>query len=72
MLISFGYPKPFNQSVIYSTFFLCFIYGILYIFNVQNSMAFALALVMTDVFVLTYRAYYCRKYGLYSLKSSNQ
>ncbi len=68
MLVSFGYPKPFNQSVIFSTFFLCFIYSIFYIFNVQTSSAFALALVMTDLFVLTYRAYYCRKYSLFSLK----
>ena len=67
MLVSFGHPKPFNQSVIFSTFFLCFIYSLFYIFNVQTSSAFALALVMTDLFVLTYRAYYCRKYGLFSL-----
>lgn len=66
MLVSFGYPKPFNHSVIISTFFLCFIYFILYILNVQTSSAFALALVLTDLFVLTYRAYYCRKYGLFS------
>ena len=69
MLVSFGYPKPFNQSVIFSTFFLCFIYSLFYIFNVQTSSAFALALVMTDLFVLTYRAYYCRKYDIFSLKS---
>ena len=67
MLVSFGYPKPFNQSVIFSTIFLCFIYCIFYIFNIQTSSAFALALVMTDLFVLTYRAYYCRKYKLFSL-----
>jgi len=70
MLVSFGYPKPFNQSVIFSTFFLCFIYALFYVFNVQTSSAFALALVMTDLFVLTYRVCYCRKYGLFSLKSS--
>lgn len=69
MLVSFGYPKPFNQSVIYSTFFLCFIYALFYLFNVQTSLAFAFALVMTDLFVLSYRAYYCRKYGLFSLRS---
>lgn len=68
MLVSFGYPKPFNQSVIFSTFFLCFIYCLFYIFDVKLSSAFALALVMTDLFVLTYRAYYCRKYGLFSLE----
>lgn len=67
MLVSFGYPEPFNHSVIISTFFLCFIYFILYIFNVQTSSAFALALVLTDLFVLIFRAYHCRKYGLFSL-----
>ena len=66
MLVSFGYPKPFNQSVIISTFFLCFIYFLLYIFQVQASSAFAWALVLTDLFVLTYRTYYCRKYRLFS------
>ena len=66
MLVSFGYPKPFNLSVIFSTFFLCFIYALFYVFNVQTSSAFALALVMTDLFVLAYRSYYCRKFGLFS------
>ena len=69
MLVSFGHPKPFNQSVIYSTFFLCFIYAIFYIFGVQTSLAFAFALVLTDLFVLSYRAYYCRKYNLFALRS---
>ena len=67
MLVSFGYPKPFNQSVIISTFFLCFIYFILYIFRIQVSSAFAWALVLTDLFVLAYRTYYCRKYRLFSV-----
>lgn len=64
ILVSFGYPRPFTDSVIVSTLFLCFIYLIIYYLDIQTSFYYALALVLTDIFVLIYRMYFCRKYRL--------
>lgn len=63
-LVAFGYPRPFNNSVIYSTFVLVFIYSLLYWMNLFTIYNFALALVLTDIFVLFYRLYYCRLYRI--------
>lgn len=59
-LVAFGYPKPFNNSVIYSTLVLLFFYLLLYWMNLFTIYNFAFALVLTDIFVLFYRLYYCR------------
>lgn len=64
ILVSFGYPRTFTDSVIVSTLFLCFIYLIIYYLDIQTSFYYALALVLTDIFVLIYRMYFCRKYRL--------
>ena len=64
MLVPFGYPMPFNKSVVLSTFVLCAIYGLIYLLDIHTSVSFAAALVLSDVFVLSYRAYYCIKYKL--------
>lgn len=63
-LVAFGYPRPFNNSVIYSTFVLVFIYSLLYWMNLFTIYNFALTLVLTDIFVLFYRLYYCRLYRI--------
>ena len=60
-LIAFGFPKPFNESVICSTFFLSFIYLLIYIFELFNTTSFAFALFLTSLFVLLYRLYFCIK-----------
>ena len=67
ILVSFGYPRAFTDSVIISTFFLCFLYLFIYIFDIQTAVVYAFALVLTDIFVLFYRMYYCLKYKLFSL-----
>ena len=64
-LVAFGYPRPFNESVICSTSFLCLLYGILYMFGLVNSISFAFAIVLTDIFVLIYRFSFCRKYNIF-------
>lgn len=64
-LVAFGYPRPFNESVILSTFFLCFLYAGLYLTGLVNSYCFAFAIVLTDLFVLTYRIVYCTRYHIF-------
>ena len=60
-LIAFGFPKPFNESVICSTFFLSFIYFLIYFFELFSTSSFAFALFLTSLFVLLYRLYFCIK-----------
>lgn len=48
-LVAFGHPKPFNNSVIYSTFVLVIVYLSLYWMNLFTIYNFALALILADV-----------------------
>lgn len=68
MLVAFGYPRPFNASVIWSTLVLAFVYAVLYAAGAFTIYNFALAIVVTDVFVLLYRFYYCCRYGIICFK----
>lgn len=70
-LVAFGYPKPFNISVIYSTFVLSFIYFIIYHFKLFNTSSFAFAIFLSSMFVLFYRLYYSTKYGIFQFNKSN-
>ena len=64
-LVAFGYPKPFNNSVVYSTFMLIIIYLMLYWMDMFTIYNFAFTLVLTDIFVLLYRLYYCHLYSIF-------
>ena len=64
LLVAYGFYKPFNFSVIYSTLFVCSLYGILYVFNLLGGECFALAMFLTELFILIYRFYYCLKFKL--------
>lgn len=69
-LVAFGFPKPFNISVVYSTFVLSFIYLLIYYFKLFNTSSFAFAIFLSSVFVLFYRLYYSVKYGIFQFKKS--
>lgn len=64
LLVSFGYPKPFNYSVLLASAVLVVIYSSLYIFNLMNIYTFAFALVLAELFILIYRYLYCKKYRI--------
>lgn len=64
VLVSFGYSKPFNQSVILSTFVLIAIYVVLYFTNSFSIINFALALGFAEFVIAIYRLYYCNRYNL--------
>lgn len=67
VLVSFGYPKPFNFSVILSTlilfilYLLCFLTGCLTVYN------FAWVLAISEFVILLYRGYYCFHYQLINI-----
>ncbi len=67
-LVAFGYPKPFNVSVIYSTLVLSLIYFLIYCFKLFNTSSFAFAIFLSSVFVLFYRLYYSMKYDIIQFK----
>ena len=68
VLVAFGYPKPFNNSVILSSVCLALIYFGMYATNILSIYMFAVALFLSEVVILVYRLYYCNKYGLISLR----
>lgn len=64
---SFGYSKPFNRSVVLSTFVLIVIYMVLYFTNSFSIINFALALGFAEFVIAIYRLYYCNRYKLIML-----
>lgn len=64
VLVSFGYSKPFNRSVILSTFVLIAIYIVLYFTNSFSIINFAFALGFAEFVIAVYRLYYCNRYNL--------
>ena len=66
-LVSFGYSKPFNRSVVLSTFVLIVIYMVLYFTNSFSIINFALALGFAEFVIAIYRLYYCNRYKLIML-----
>lgn len=65
VLVSFGYPKPFNQSVILSSISLLIIYGIFYLGNLFTIYNFAFALFFSEFIILVYRGYFCSYYNIF-------
>ena len=67
-LVSFGYQKPFNVSVLWSTAVLIVCYSLMILSDSSSIYLYAWALVAAELMVSGYRFYYCRKYGLLSVK----
>lgn len=66
ILVAFGYPKPFNMSVIFSSFILFGFYFILYLSDSMSINNFALVLGISELFIALYRYYYCSINKLFS------
>ncbi len=66
VLVSFGYPKPFNRSVILSTLVLFLVYGILYFANLFTIYNFAFALFFAELVILIYRGYFGLHYNIFT------
>ena len=65
-LVAWGYPKPFNHSVIVSSFVLATIYLLYYIFKVNNILFFCVALYICQIVGLLYRFIFFIKYKIYA------
>ena len=66
MLLVMGYSREYNQSIIYGALFNIFCILMIYVANIVCLEAFSMALVLTSLFVMTYRFYHCFKTGLIS------
>jgi polysaccharide transporter, PST family len=64
VLVSFGYIKPFNYSIILSTLFLLVVYSVLFFFNQFSIVIFVICSLGTELFVSIYRFYFARKYKI--------
>ncbi|HHV84662.1 MAG TPA: oligosaccharide flippase family protein [Petrimonas sp.] len=65
VLVSFGFSKPFNRSVLLSTIILFINYVILYIGNIFTIYNFAFALILSEIAILKYRCYFCWHYKIF-------
>lgn len=66
VLVSFGYPKPFNNSVILGTLALLTSYLFLYVFGgLDDVRNFACILCISEFVMFSYRIFYCMKYKLF-------
>lgn len=61
VLVSFGYAKPFNMSVVLSTIILLFAYIVMVATRCVNIYNFAYILFFSEFIILIYRLYYCFK-----------
>ncbi|WP_195449277.1 oligosaccharide flippase family protein [Bacteroides nordii] len=71
ILVAWGYPSPFNKSVIYSTFLLWGICILIIIFNFFTPNTLILALGIVELYLLIYRLYYCYYYKIFKLRIIN-
>ena len=68
-LVAFGYQKPFNVSVVWSTVVLIACYSLMILSGCSSIYLYALATVAAELMVFGYRFYYCKRYGLLSFKN---
>ena len=68
VLVSFGYPKPFNISVILSTITLFLSYLVFYVLDMFSIYNFAWILVASEFVILIYRMYYCIRLNLITFR----
>lgn len=66
VLVSFGYPRPFNQSVILSSIVLFINYTLLYLGDLFTIYNFAFALCFSEFIILIYRGYFCFYYKIFN------
>ena len=64
VLVSFGYSKPFNRSVVLSTITLFTFYLIGYITGAFSIQVFAFILAISELVILIYRMAYCYKLNI--------
>ena len=67
-LVAFGYQKPFNVSVVWSTVVLIVCYSLMIVSGNSSVYLYAVALVAAELMVFGYRFYYCHRHGLFSVK----
>lgn len=64
ILVAWGYPSPFNKSVIYSTLLLWGLCTLIIVFNLFTPSTLILALGLAELYLLGYRLYYCYHYKI--------
>lgn len=64
VLVAFGYPKPFNYSVLCSTGVLLLLYLFFYKCHILTIYNFAFASVFSELVIFFYRMYYCFGYKI--------
>ncbi len=64
VLVSFGYPRPYTNSVYFSTLVLCALYVLIWLTGWYSLASFALALGASEVAMFIYRYIASKKYKL--------
>ncbi len=73
VLVAFGYPKPFNMSIIWVSLLTIVIYPAMYYFQLLSLNLVVTFIILSEVFFAAYRLFYCVKYKLlFNTTGSNQ
>lgn len=64
LLVSFGYGKKFNMSVIYSTVFFLLISLLLYMTDSISVWSVLYTMIFVEIYIVIYRLYYCKRYEI--------
>ena len=68
ILVAFGKPSPFNQSVIISAVVTIVLYSILYMLGQLSLNMFVFAMMFSEIVILSYRMFFCLKYKFLFIK----
>ena len=63
-LVAFGYPKPFNMSIIYTALLTLCLYAGLYFAGLLSLKLMIAIMIFNTAFATAYRLYYCFKHKI--------
>lgn len=64
LLVAWGHPKPFNNSVYISSGVLLIVYGSYELLSIHSVYFYSLALAISEFVLTLYRGYFCHKYKI--------
>ena len=67
-LVAYGYSKPFNRSILYSTVVIVLAYILILTLKIESLLYFVLVAILGELTISSYRFYYCLKFKIIDYK----
>ena len=64
MLLAMGFKKEYNYSIIWGSIFYVILLGVLYILGVISLYTLTISTVLSSLFIMFYRLWFCKKFNL--------